>query len=91
MTIIIKYIRKKFAFQFKIPFIQLTNSIRDLCLTFIPQLMTTKQFLNSEDSGSIISDSEELNKSIILGKYIFLSIRHLYAIFSAGSRYQNNQ
>ena len=61
------YMLEQYQNHIQIPFIQLTNSIRDLCLTFIPQLMTTKQFLNSEDSGSIISDSEELNKSIILG------------------------
>ena len=32
--------------------------------------MTTKSFLNSEETSKLVSDSEELNKALILGFHL---------------------
>ena len=52
--------------------------------------MTTKQFLNSEESMALISDSEELNKSIILGNALIHGL-FISSIFSLGARNKNNE
>jgi len=50
------------------PMIQLVNSIRDVCLHLINRICTTPTMMRicTEDPKQIVSDSEELNKSLIL-------------------------
>lgn len=50
------------------PMIQLVNSIRDVCLHLTNRICTTPTMMRicTEDPKQIVSDSEELNKSLIL-------------------------